>query len=264
MPAILNMKRSGHGPTIVLVHGVAGSLSVWDPIIKDLEKNFDVVRMDLLGYGYSPKPRIEYTVDEHIESINLTLKKANVNGPFNMVGLSLGSLLVLNYTIKYPEKVNKIVGIGSLFYKDKEQAKQLISDNFWAKQAVGNKITSSIIVKTSWFIGLHSRSIRKLFMSELYTDEMARESLMNPFSVFRSTVHHCILDNLMPDLIQKVSSKEILLIHGSKDMWSPISNVINGIRNYKNIKLSALEGVSHNTVIVGPKETYAEVHKYFS
>jgi len=57
-PYLLHCVTSGSGPPMVLIHGVAGSHMVWDRIVPLLEPHFTVIRMDLLGYGRSPKPRV--------------------------------------------------------------------------------------------------------------------------------------------------------------------------------------------------------------
>ncbi len=264
MQNILNISRSGKGPLLVLIHGVAGGISIWDPIMPALEQHFEVIRMDLLGYGHSPKPKINYTYNNHIEAIKATLDNQSITGPFDIVGLSMGSLLAMNYAIKYPKEVNKIIGIGALFYNNESQARSLMSTNIWVRYALGNRIKGDIITKTSWFLGLHSKFIRGLFATQLYTDKMAKESLMNPFAVFRSTIYGCILHDFMPDLIKKLVSKKILFIHGVQDSWSLVVNIREGIKNYSNIKLQELDGVSHNTVVISPKITSDLIIEFLS
>jgi pimeloyl-ACP methyl ester carboxylesterase len=45
------------GPTIVLVHGFGASAEYWRALYPDLSKDYRVVGLDLLGYGYSEKPK---------------------------------------------------------------------------------------------------------------------------------------------------------------------------------------------------------------
>src|SRR5919106_4950858 len=53
-----------HAPALVLIHGFASSTLVWSKVFLKLsEAGFRVIALDMLGYGYSAKPRKgEYTI----------------------------------------------------------------------------------------------------------------------------------------------------------------------------------------------------------
>jgi pimeloyl-ACP methyl ester carboxylesterase len=89
-PYVLHAVTSGTGPPLVLIHGVAGSSMVWDRIVPHLEPYFTVIRMDLLGYGHSPKPLETYTPYRHVAAIRRTLDHGGIAGPYSFVGLSMG------------------------------------------------------------------------------------------------------------------------------------------------------------------------------
>lgn len=74
----LHIVIDGHGPTMVLIHGVIGSYRIWDRITPYLEPRYRLVRIDLLGYGRSPRPHVAYTPTTHVETIRRTLHLANI------------------------------------------------------------------------------------------------------------------------------------------------------------------------------------------
>lgn len=49
-------RRSGSGPTVVLVHGIPGEARAWERVAGELETGFDVVVPDLIGFGDSERP----------------------------------------------------------------------------------------------------------------------------------------------------------------------------------------------------------------
>jgi pimeloyl-ACP methyl ester carboxylesterase len=49
-------RRSGSGPTVVLLHGIPGQARAWDAVHAGLEGSFDVVVPDLIGFGDSDRP----------------------------------------------------------------------------------------------------------------------------------------------------------------------------------------------------------------
>lgn len=49
-------RRSGHGPTVVLVHGIPGQSRSWAGVETGLQPSCDVVVPDLIGFGASVRP----------------------------------------------------------------------------------------------------------------------------------------------------------------------------------------------------------------
>lgn len=49
-------RRSGSGPTVVLLHGIPGQGRSWDPVRAALDGAVDVVVPDLIGFGESHRP----------------------------------------------------------------------------------------------------------------------------------------------------------------------------------------------------------------
>ncbi len=61
-------RRAGEGPTLLLVHGYPTSSWDWAPIWDALTLRFDVIAADMLGFGYSGKPRgHRYTIAEQAD-----------------------------------------------------------------------------------------------------------------------------------------------------------------------------------------------------
>jgi pimeloyl-ACP methyl ester carboxylesterase len=61
-------RREGSGPTLLLVHGYPFSSFDWHDIWPTLTEHFTVVAPDMLGMGFSAKPReYEYSVPDHAD-----------------------------------------------------------------------------------------------------------------------------------------------------------------------------------------------------
>ncbi|HRB13305.1 MAG TPA: alpha/beta fold hydrolase, partial [Vicinamibacteria bacterium] len=48
--------RKGQGPSVILIHGLASSIYSWADVIGPLSERFDVIALDLPGFGASSKP----------------------------------------------------------------------------------------------------------------------------------------------------------------------------------------------------------------
>ncbi|MFE3187495.1 alpha/beta fold hydrolase [Nocardia sp. NPDC059240] len=73
---------------VVLIHGLAGSTSWWDPIMPALEDRY-VIRIDLLGHGRSAKPETGYGIPEHAARVGAVLDRLGVTRA-TLVGHSTG------------------------------------------------------------------------------------------------------------------------------------------------------------------------------
>jgi len=79
-------------PTIVLLHGFAGSLHWWDNLVPLLRGRYRVVRFDLLGHGGSSKPSGGYSMEHQAQLVDEALHKLGVARAL-IVGHSMGGLV---------------------------------------------------------------------------------------------------------------------------------------------------------------------------
>jgi pimeloyl-ACP methyl ester carboxylesterase len=52
----INMRRSGTGEPLVLIHGIGHRLQAWEPVFERLAERHEVIAIDLPGFGLSPVP----------------------------------------------------------------------------------------------------------------------------------------------------------------------------------------------------------------
>ena len=103
---------AGKGPVLLLVHGMAGSSVTWKHIMPALAKRFTVLAPDLLGQGQSDKPRGEYSLGAHANTLRdlmdtLGHKRATV------VGQSLGGGVAMQFAYQFPERCERLVLVDS-------------------------------------------------------------------------------------------------------------------------------------------------------
>lgn len=87
----LTYERRGAGDPLVLVHGIGSSRRVWDPLVSRLADRFDVITVDLPGFGESdPLPaHVEPVPSTLASSLAELLDELDVSAP-HVVGNSLG------------------------------------------------------------------------------------------------------------------------------------------------------------------------------
>ena len=102
-------------PVMILIHGFASSNLVWSKVLLDLAATGRrVIAPDLLGYGYSGKPRnLEYTIARQAEMIVGLLKELNIERAC-VVGSSYGGAIAATIALDQPELVEKLVLVGAV------------------------------------------------------------------------------------------------------------------------------------------------------
>lgn len=105
----INLICLGHGsPTIVLNAGLGSWAVVWRSVQTPLAQRTRVCAWDPAGFGFSspssePQDAVHLTKD-----LEQTLKAADMNGPYLMVGHSAGAFVALRFADRHP---NSVVGM---------------------------------------------------------------------------------------------------------------------------------------------------------
>jgi pimeloyl-ACP methyl ester carboxylesterase len=100
------------GPVIVLLHGVAGCSSTWEPVMERLALAARVVAPDLLGHGESAKPRGDYSLGAYASGLRDLLALLG-HDRVTIVGHSLGGGVAMQFAYQYPERVARLALVAS-------------------------------------------------------------------------------------------------------------------------------------------------------
>lgn len=97
------------GIPLVLIHGIGSRGEDWAPMIPALAaQGFHVYVPDLLGYGRSSKPDVDYSISLQ-ESVVLKFMDTLQLQHANVGGWSMGGWVALRLTLDHPEKVNRLI-----------------------------------------------------------------------------------------------------------------------------------------------------------
>jgi len=99
--ATLGFSRQGAGPPLVLLHALGSSRAAWDPVVPRLAEHFDVIAVDLPGFGESaplpsgvePHPaRMAAAVVDVLDDLHIDRPHVAGNSLGGWVGLELARL----------------------------------------------------------------------------------------------------------------------------------------------------------------------------
>jgi len=99
---------TGRGPPLVLVHGVGGDADQWAFCLEALAASHRVIAVDLLGFGRSDKPSIDYRIAGYVELLDRFLTKLDI-GRASLLGHSLGGWITASFALAFPERVETLI-----------------------------------------------------------------------------------------------------------------------------------------------------------
>lgn len=102
----IRARQRGPDPGAVFLHGFGGDLHTWDRLWSALDERFAVLRYDLRGFGESRAH--DETPFSHAEDL-LALLDARGLQAVDLVGVSMGAAVALNFALDHPGRVRRLV-----------------------------------------------------------------------------------------------------------------------------------------------------------
>ena len=103
---------AGRGPPLLLVTGLAGISSYWDPNVAELGAHFTVIRYDHRGTGRSERSEQDYSIEGLTEDLVGLMDQIGIERA-SFVGHSTGGAIAQVLAAKFPQRVDRIVLYGS-------------------------------------------------------------------------------------------------------------------------------------------------------
>ena len=101
----INYVRYGNNKkdTIVLLHGWGQNIDMMKPLGNYLEDDFNIIIIDLPGFGNSSEPTYAWSLDDYVDAVRKIIEKEKIKNPIVM-GHSFGGKLAILYASKYDVK----------------------------------------------------------------------------------------------------------------------------------------------------------------
>jgi 3-oxoadipate enol-lactonase len=96
------------GPWVLLSHGLATDLSMWDELTEALKDRYRVLRYDARGHGASAAPAGDYALDQLVDDAAGILDALDIKQSL-FAGLSMGGMVGLGSMIRHPHKIKGAV-----------------------------------------------------------------------------------------------------------------------------------------------------------
>lgn len=98
----------GQGPPVMLVSGLAGVASYWEPNVAELARHHTVLRYDHRGTGRSTRSEQAYSIELLAEDLLGLMDKLGLERA-SLIGHSTGGAIGQVLASKFPERIEKLV-----------------------------------------------------------------------------------------------------------------------------------------------------------
>ena len=241
-PGINNSK-----PAVVLIHGFGACKEHWRYNIKALTDHFDVVAIDLVGFGNSSKPpslldgevptsgqgNVRYGIDFWAGQVTAFIE-AHIQQPVALVGNSIGGVVALAAASQLENEGKSASGVVLI-----DCAQRAIDEKRVNEQPFGRRLGRPLLktlVRKRWltnalFRSLAQRGVIRAVLRQAYPsgsniDDTLVDILHRPTQdsgaseSFRGFIN-LFNDRLAPDMLSELTTA-VSIIWGSKDPWEPI------------------------------------------
>ena len=229
----------GKGFPFVFVHGYLGSSEMWCFQKKYFSKYYRVIAPALPGFGESYKAKSLNSINDMANKIIEILNQKKID-KFNLIGHSMGGMIVQEITKIVGERVNKLICFATGSIGDIPGRFETMDETREKLKKDGTKISFSR-VPPKWFV--KGDKDKNYFLCENAVSNVSLETADNALVAMKNWRG---IDNL------KNIKNETLIIWGDKDISYNFDQVDTLNKNIKNSRLEIFKGCCHNVHLEQP------------
>ncbi|MEO1925880.1 MAG: alpha/beta hydrolase [Gammaproteobacteria bacterium] len=213
-----NYHDVGDGDNVFLIHGSGPGVTAWANwrlCLPAFSEYFRVVAPDMSGFGFTERPDdVEYNMDNWVSHAIDLMDALNIEQT-NLVGNSFGGALALALTIRHPERVKKLVLMGSVGVHF-ELTEGL--DEVWGYEASSENMRKIM----DYFA--HDRNLVSDELAELRYKASIQPGFQEAFSaMFPAPRQRWIEGMQSPEENIRNVKHDTLIVHGREDRVIPVS-----------------------------------------
>jgi pimeloyl-ACP methyl ester carboxylesterase len=102
------MEGGSSSKHIIFLHGLGASAERWQRVLPAFAERFHVVAPDIIGFGYSDKPEVSYTIPFFMQFVKGLADAMDIKN-MTLIGASLGGHIAAEMAVTRKEMVDKLV-----------------------------------------------------------------------------------------------------------------------------------------------------------
>jgi 2-hydroxy-6-oxonona-2,4-dienedioate hydrolase len=239
--------EEGSGPALLLIHGIGHSGDMFFRNVDVLAERYRVIAPDLPGHGFSDNIPLGREAPQPVFVRHLqALMDDLVDEPFSVAGSSYGGLIACLMALSRPERVRKllIIGSGGTFQSAVEQKAALLKILDNASGAMGTPTLASCRARLANICANPSSVAEEVLLTQLTS-----YALDDRFDSFKAILS-AYIDSLESDQDRVLARLEqiatpTLIIAGRQDIRATVESHQKGNERMPNASLVIFEDCGH-------------------
>ncbi len=244
-------RKRGEGKVLLFIHGFPMHQAVWDDFRKRFEDSYNVVTIDLPGFGKSSPLPTPFTLDQVADEVIRFVLELNTNDVV-VIGHSLGGYVALSMVARRPDLFTGLVLFHSTAFADSDEKKQSRDKavEFIEKNGVQAFTTNFI---TPLFAVPGNKNIESV---KAIAAQSSKESVVGYTKAMRNR----------PDQTKtlKTFKKPTLFLAGEKDQGIPPESIQRQAVYCQYPEIHILQDVAHMAMFENPEEAAAKIRHFLN
>jgi pimeloyl-ACP methyl ester carboxylesterase len=241
----------GKGFPLVFVHGYLGSSEMWNFQKEFFSKHYRVIIPALPGFGESHNIKSLDSINKMAREIIYLLDQKNID-KFNLIGHSMGGMIVQEITKLIGDKVNKLVCFATGSIGEIPGRFETIDETREKLKKDGIELSFSRVPK-KWFV--KGDKDKNYYLCKNAVKDVSLETADNALLAMKNWRGKEDLKNI---------KNETLIIWGDKDTSYNFDQVDTLKKNIKNSRLEIFKDCAHNVHLEQPDQFNNLVQKFIS
>jgi pimeloyl-ACP methyl ester carboxylesterase len=250
-------RRGTHGPRLLCLHGLFGSGAFWTRLADHLEPHFRLTIPDLIGFGHSPQPEADYTLDFHLRHLEPLLAEGS---DWVVMGHSMGCVLAAELARSRPDAVKAVLLFNAPVYSSPAHRREIFGkQNLLTRLSMSSPRAARAVCEATVCL---PRPILTRIAPWLRADvppESASDYFRHTFNSYHTSLNHLVLDR---DLMATLAALRppTLVVQGSRDTLVDAPAML---RWPANVRLEVLEGTDHTSLLLHEPHRAATIVRGF-
>ena len=241
----------GKGFPFVFVHGYLGSSKMWNFQKEFFSKHYRVIIPALPGFGESHNVKSLDSINKMARQIIDLLDQKNIDN-FNLIGHSMGGMIVQEITKLIGDRVNKLICFATGSIGEIPGRFETIDETREKLKKDGIEVSFSRVPK-KWFV--KGDKDKNYFLCKNAVKDVSLEAADNALLAMKNWRGKENLKNI---------KNETLIIWGDKDTSYNFDQVDTLKKNIKNSRLEIFKDCAHNVHLEQPDQFNNLVQKFIS
>jgi pimeloyl-ACP methyl ester carboxylesterase len=227
----LHYARQGstYGPAIILLHGYSDSSFSFSRVMPLIPAEFRVIAPDLRGHGHSARPAKGYRIGDFAADVIRMMDRLNIREA-DIVGHSMGSFVAQAIAERAPERVARLILLGSAPVADNRVMREL-----------RREVRSLSDPVDQWFVRAFQFSTIATPVPSAFMESASENSHRMPAHVWKKALHGLI------EYRPRAPRPDVrtLVLGGNRDTVFSVAEQTALARQFKNAEQVIVDGVGH-------------------